>query len=122
MSTAGGLTLLLAILTAAASACPACLARSQLRSVSLASIKEQILNKLGLSQPPNMTGRQFPKIPPVDQILDEYSMQSDQPGGEESDDYTATIEKVIAFAQPRKSILFISFLLLFLFIYFIFFY
>ncbi|XP_073989818.1 growth/differentiation factor myoglianin isoform X2 [Rhodnius prolixus] len=112
MSPAGGLTLLLALITAAASACPACLARSQLRSVSLASIKEQILNKLGLSQPPNMTGRQFPSIPPVDQILDEYSMQADQPTGglqfkpgpayaEESDDYSATIEKVIAFAQPH---------------------
>jgi hypothetical protein len=81
--------------------------RDELRLISLEAIKEQILNKLGMKQAPNMTGRTPPHIPPLDHLWDQH-MMSDQPFKpgpsvhDEFDDYSATTEKVIAFAQPRE--------------------
>ncbi|XP_014253049.1 growth/differentiation factor 8 [Cimex lectularius] len=95
-----------------AGTCSACLLRTELRSISLANIKEQILAKLGFSAAPNITGRQIPRIPPLEYIMDVYSMQGDQPQSfkpgpallEEQDDYSASMEKVIAFAQPHPKL------------------
>lgn len=81
----------------------------EIRALSLEAIKEQILNKLGLKQAPNMTGRALPRIPPISKLMDMYGMQADQPQPEsgithheEVDEYTAKTESVFALAQPRK--------------------
>lgn len=92
--------------------CSTCARREELRRRSLEVIKDQILNKLGMQQAPNITGRLPPRIPPLDHLLDMYGMQGDAPGGpfqagpvydEEEDDFHARTEKVIAFAQQRES-------------------
>jgi len=113
--------------------CSTCVAgRDELRRRNLELIKDQILSKLGMRQAPNMTGRLPPRIPPLDHLLDLYGMQSDGPSSyssssssrrssssqqqqqpfhpgpvydEEEDDFHARTEKVIAFAQNRKSLL-----------------
>lgn len=98
--------------------CSACRMREELKHVSLAAIKEQILSKLGISQAPNTTGRTLPKVPPV--LLDKYrksthsamqGMQGDEPVfkpgpvvHDEDDDYHARTDKVIAFAQPHPKL------------------
>lgn len=101
-------------LAMAGNVCNACRMHEELRALSLEAIKEQILNKLGLKQAPNITGRALPKIPPISQLLDSYEMQADQPQSlkpgithhEEVDEYAAKTESVFAFAQPRKFFLF----------------
>lgn len=90
--------------------CSACRIHEEIRAQSLEAIKEQILNKLGLKQAPNMTGRALPRIPPINKLMDMYGMQSDQPQPlepgithhEELDEFAAKTETVIALAQPRK--------------------
>lgn len=90
--------------------CPACRLREEMKLYSLEQIKEQILTKLGIDQPPNTTGRALPKVPEV--LLDRYrksglavpGMLGDQPIGrtpaeEEDDDFHVKTEKVIAFAH-----------------------
>ncbi|XP_029173049.1 growth/differentiation factor 8 [Nylanderia fulva] len=95
-------------LAMAGNACNACRIHEEIRALSLEAIKEQILNKLGLKQAPNMTGRVLPKIPPVSKLLDRFEMQADQPleSGithyEEVDEYTAKTETVFALAQPHQ--------------------
>ncbi len=99
--------------------CSSCVRREELRRRNLEVIKDQILSKLGMQRAPNMTGRLPPRIPPLDHLLDLYGMQGDAPGSggglgggnfqtgpvydEEEDDFHARTEKVIAFAQHRKS-------------------
>lgn len=100
-----------------ASPCSFCRMRQELRNLSLAAIKEQVLSKLGMKQAPNMTGRQLPKLPPLRHLIDLYGMgvlvpsqgmQGDEPFKpgplvlDEEDDFHARTEKVIAFAQPRQ--------------------
>jgi hypothetical protein len=98
--------------------CQSCIFRESLRNLSLQTIKEEILNKLGMKHAPNTTGRALPKIPPLHSLLQIYEqqqglgMQGDEPvraagsfkpGSvvqEEEDDYHARTERVIAFAQP----------------------
>ncbi|KAL2713567.1 LOW QUALITY PROTEIN: growth/differentiation factor 11, partial [Vespula squamosa] len=80
----------------------------EIRALSLEAIKEQILNKLGLKQAPNMTGRALPRIPAISKLMDMYGMQADQPQPvepgithhEEVDEYAAKTESVFALAQP----------------------
>lgn len=111
------------------------LRREELRQRNLQLIKDQILSKLGMQTAPNMTGRLPPRIPPLERLMDLYGMQGDSPDGwttssamthqsqpfrpgpvydEEEDDFHARTERVIAFAQPRKSFLSFSFYLYFL--------
>ncbi|BES87460.1 TGF-beta propeptide [Nesidiocoris tenuis] len=95
--------------------CSTCAVRSQLKKFSLDNIKQHILNKLGFTSAPNVTGLTLPDVPPLNSFIEVGAMQGDQPGGggrspfragpsliDESDDYAATIEKVYAFAQPRE--------------------
>ena len=85
----------------------------ELRALSLEAIKEQILNKLGLKQAPNITGRALPKIPNMSKLIDMYGVQADQPlepgitHHEEIDEFAAKTESVFALAQPRKLTIFI---------------
>lgn len=103
-------------LVMASNACSACRMHEEIRALSLEVIKEQILNKLGLKQAPNITGRALPRIPPISKLMDMYGMQSDQPPPEpgiahheEFDEYAAKTESVFALAQPRKFLLFSHF-------------
>lgn len=97
-------------LAKAGNTCNACRMHEEIRALSLEAIKEQILNKLGLKQAPNMTGRALPRIPPISKLMDMYGMQADQPQPlepgtshyEEIDEYAAKTESVFALAQPRK--------------------
>ncbi|XP_014208297.1 growth/differentiation factor 8-like [Copidosoma floridanum] len=90
------------------SSCNACRMHEEIRAMSLEAIKEQILNKLGLKQAPNMTGRALPRIPPISKLMDMYGMQADQPlepgvtYHEELDEFAAKTESVFAFAQPHQ--------------------
>lgn len=87
--------------------CSRCRMIEETLNMTKEAIKQQILSKLGLRQPPNITGRALPSIPPLNNLLDRYGMQSDAPGNfkpgpvieEEEDDYHAKTEKVISFAQ-----------------------
>lgn len=106
--------------------CNSCKMRAEMRSLSLAHIKEHVLSKLGFKEAPNVTGRMLPKLPPG--FLDSYKlgvtsnggsseeegMQNDQPISyeqtrfqpgpkvvQEPDNYHARTDRVIAFAQPR---------------------
>ncbi|KAG8035702.1 hypothetical protein G9C98_001130 [Cotesia typhae] len=87
----------------------------EIRALNLEAIKEQILNKLGLKQAPNMTGRALPKIPPISKLMDLYGMQADEPVilreqslpgtkhyYDEVDEFTAKTESVFALAHPRS--------------------
>lgn len=99
--------------------CQSCIFREGLRNLSLQTIKEEILSKLGMKHASNTTGRQLPKIPPLHHLLQIYEQQQGVPGmqgdepvrasgsfkpgsvvQEEEDDYHARTERVIAFAQP----------------------
>lgn len=101
----------------AGNTCNACRMHEEIRALSLKAIKEQILNKLGLKQAPNMTGRALPRIPPISKLMDMYGMQADQPQPlepgishhEEIDEYAAKTESVFALAQPRKFLQNLSF-------------
>lgn len=95
-------------LAMAGNVCNACRMHEEIRALSLEAIKEQILNKLGLKQAPNMTGWAPPKIPPISKLMDMYGMQSDQPlepgitYHDEVDEYAAKTESVFALAQPHQ--------------------
>ncbi|XP_032662839.1 growth/differentiation factor 8 [Odontomachus brunneus] len=95
-------------LAMAGNACSACRKHEEYRILSLEVIKEQILNKLGLKQAPNITGRALPRIPPISKLMDMYGMQADQPPEpgiahhEEFDEYAAKTESVFALAQPHQ--------------------
>ncbi|XP_017798705.1 PREDICTED: growth/differentiation factor 11-like [Habropoda laboriosa] len=92
--------------------CNGCRMHEETRALSLEAIKEQILNKLGLKQAPNMTGRALPRIPAISKLMDIYGMQADQPQPlepgithhEEIDEYAAKTESVVALAQPHQRI------------------
>lgn len=89
--------------------CTRCGDRVERRALRLDMIKFQILNQLGLKEAPNVTLRQLPHIPPLDSLLDHYTMQADSaaastfvPGPEygDDDDFYIAAEKVLTFAQP----------------------
>lgn len=96
-----------------AGSCSACNTHNKLRELSLEAIREEILNKLGLKQAPNMTGRAIPKIPPISKLMDMYGeIQNDGPLESlesEDDNFSARTESLIALAAPRK---FLSFYLI----------
>lgn len=98
--------------TGSSTTCNACRMHEEIKEMSLKAIKENILNRLGLKQAPNMTGRALPRIPPINKLMDMYGMQADQPlepgvsYHEEVDEFVAKTESVFAFAQPRKSFYF----------------
>ncbi|XP_034238379.1 growth/differentiation factor 8-like [Thrips palmi] len=97
--------------------CNMCQEREAIRNWSLAAIKEQILHKLNLQQPPNITGR---RLPPYDQVAYDLLHQPPNLGGngmlgddpdayrteqfyEEDDDYHAKTERIIAFPQTHMN-------------------
>ncbi|XP_054713932.1 growth/differentiation factor 8-like [Uloborus diversus] len=89
--------------------CSRCNEKKERKEIRILSIKSQILSQLGLKEAPNITSKNLPHIPPLDNLLDHYSMQADSPtfvpGPEygEEDDFYITAEKVLAFAQPTPT-------------------
>lgn len=88
--------------------CTQCSARQVKRDYRIESIKSDILRKLRLSRPPNVTATRLPAIPHIQRIVDELSYQSDAPWTNheqqqyEADDDHATPLKVLIFAVPGK--------------------
>ena len=93
--------------------CSRCSENRERREHRLQSIRIQILNQLGMREAPNITDKNLPHIPPLNHLLDRYSMQADAPHfvpgpeyGDEDDFYIAA-EKVLAFAHTREYFLFL---------------
>jgi len=77
--------------------CSHCSARQAKRDYRLASIKNEILRKLHLRSPPNITRRQLPDIPPLRDLIGD-DMVSDSPSNDGySDDYHSTTMKIMLF-------------------------
>lgn len=75
------------------------------RFVRLENIKFQILSKLGLSSPPNISRHKIPlNVPPLRQWLESKSLKlgPEKQTTDEGDDYQAKakLERVISFAEP----------------------
>jgi len=78
--------------------CSHCSARLAKRDYRLASIKNEILRKLHLRSPPNITRRQLPDIPPLRDLIGD-DMVSDSPSndGYGDDNYHSTTMKMMLF-------------------------
>ncbi|XP_066149176.1 growth/differentiation factor 8 [Euwallacea fornicatus] len=91
--------------------CSRCKNREELKDRNLAIIKEEILKRMGFSQPPNITGKVLPQVPAhyLAQIEEEHGMQGDQSYKlgvtftEEDDDFHVRTQKVLTWAEsyPR---------------------
>ncbi|XP_039613831.1 growth/differentiation factor 8 [Polypterus senegalus] len=81
--------------------CSSCTFRNHSRHLRLEAIKTQILSKLRLKQPPNISRdavkQLLPKAPPLLQLLDQYDVLGDDGSdvGVEEDDFHATTESII---------------------------
>ena len=88
--------------------CSHCGMREETRRFKLELIKQDILKKLKLEAPPNIT-ISAKRIPVLTELLEEYEMQGDAPHGHhhhmnqryDNDDYAVT-DAVTNFAKPRK--------------------
>ena len=91
------------------SGCSICKLREQDKKFRLETLKNEILNKLGFSNSklPNMTGKNIPRTPSLQRLIEQYEMQGDQPyGGMDDylpeDEYYGQIEKAYTISQPSK--------------------
>lgn len=93
---------------ASVSKCSSCL-REDVKSRNIETIRDEVLKKLGMDKPPNMTGKVVPTVP--ENLLQtyktaerQYGFQSDEPEFEteieEDDEFHIKAEKIITFAQP----------------------
>ncbi|KAH1000094.1 growth/differentiation factor 8 [Dendroctonus ponderosae] len=91
------------------STCSLCKRREELKVRNLAIIKEEILKRMGFSQPPNITGKVLPQVPShyMAKIEEEHGMQGDQPYKtgltytEEDDEYHVRTQKVLTWAETH---------------------
>lgn len=58
--------------------CSRCFLQEEARSRRLEEVKLEILRKLGLSQAPNVTARDLPRIPPLQNLLSDDDMDDDE--------------------------------------------
>lgn len=81
--------------------CSHCNARQAKKNYRLASIKNEILRKLHLRAPPNITRRQLPDIPPLRDLIGD-DMVSDSPPNDayRDDNFHATTMKMMLFPTP----------------------
>ncbi|KAL4635619.1 growth/differentiation factor 8-like [Arapaima gigas] len=88
--------------------CAMCESRNHSRHMRLESIKTQILTKLRLTQPPNISReviqQLLPKAPPLQQLLDQYDVLGDdnKDGVMEDDDEHAVTESIMAMATEPQ--------------------
>ncbi|XP_030066359.1 growth/differentiation factor 8 [Microcaecilia unicolor] len=87
--------------------CSACIWRQNTKQSRLEAIKIQILSKLRLEQPPNISRdaikQRLPKAPALQELIDQYDIQRDgnSDSSMEDDDYHATTETIIT--MPTES-------------------
>ncbi|XP_022240786.1 growth/differentiation factor 8-like [Limulus polyphemus] len=88
------------IVTQGSRRCQKCLTPEQEKKQRLEMIKAQILTKLGMSQPPNITRKNLQNIPPLYDIVNRYNLQVDVPffQRDPADEDTATTDLAFAFA------------------------
>lgn len=58
--------------------CTRCFLQEEARSRRLEEVKLEILRKLGLSQAPNVTVRDLPRIPPLQNLLSEDDVEDEE--------------------------------------------
>lgn len=58
--------------------CTRCLLQDEARTRRLEEVKMEILRKLGLSQAPNVTVRDLPRIPPLENLLSEEDVDDEE--------------------------------------------
>jgi len=80
--------------------CSHCSARQAKKDYRLASIKNEILRKLHLRAPPNITRRQLPDIPPLRDLIGDEMANDSPPNDYSDDDYHATTMKMMLFPTP----------------------
>lgn len=99
--------------------CTRCVPHEEAKAMRIAAIKAQILDRLRLSHPPNVTRKMMLKLPPVNDYLNRlnggtgnHMMMSDSPELpygprhqelEDDDEYHLNTEKVISLAQSAPS-------------------
>ena len=78
----------------------------EMKKLRIEMVKAQILSKLRLKAPPNITAKRLPQIPRLASLLDQFGMQGDAPGSKqdqfEADDYHSRTLTVINIATDRK--------------------
>ncbi|XP_076361430.1 growth/differentiation factor 8-like isoform X2 [Tachypleus tridentatus] len=91
--------------------CQKCLTPEQEKKQRLKMIKAQILTKLGMSQPPNITTKSLKNIPPLFDLLNRYNLQADvpffqrdQPESDVENEDSATTDLAFAFATDTPSL------------------
>ena len=93
--------------------CSSCWLREEVKKLRIETIKAQILSKLRLKAPPNITNKSLPRIPSLNRLMqeiDHYDMQSDQAhirnwratDSDSGDDFYAKTTKVMNVAEIRK--------------------
>lgn len=88
--------------------CATCEVRQHIKTMRLNAIKSQILSKLRMKEPPNIsrdTVKQLlPKAPPLQQLLDQYDVLGDdsRDGVMEEDEEHATAETIMMMATERE--------------------
>lgn len=78
--------------------CPACGSRTLKRSHRLESIKNEILRKLRMTSPPNVTGIRMPNLPHLQMIIDRVQMES-QHAADQSENELATTMTIFRVSQ-----------------------
>jgi len=90
--------------------CATCEVRQQIKFMRLNAIKSQILSKLRMKEPPNISRdavkQLLPRAPPLQQLLDQYDVLGDDNKDVvmEEDDEHATTETIMMIATARKSL------------------
>ncbi|XP_076327467.1 growth/differentiation factor 8-like [Tachypleus tridentatus] len=90
--------------------CRKCLPPEQEKEKRLEMIKAQILTKLGMNQPPNITRKNLQNVPPLYDLINRYGIQvdvpffqRDQPEPDVQEEDTATPDLAFAFAADDPS-------------------
>lgn len=75
----------------------------QMKEARLKIIQKEILDKLGLPHPPNITSHNILKLPPVKELIESEKLNMDAVGEElHEDNYHAKTQKIILFPERGK--------------------
>ena len=86
--------------------CPVCVMRQNRKAARLEAIKADILRKLDMTEPPNVSDFSIPKIPPLDDMVEKNYLNDmipqQVPEDETEDDYHAQPISIILFRKDRE--------------------
>ena len=91
--------------------CKICQTLEESKRLRIENIRTTILNKIGFSNSnlPNMTGKVIPRVPSIELLMEQYTMQGDAPYGvpddlyyPEEDEFYGQIKKAYTISQTRK--------------------